>query len=188
MSVLVSKCRPTNHELSKELFKEISENLKIMTDEEWESNRDPYYKRVTSAVYVRTDLDNLVLKLGEDKFVSVEEAPEPLISSNAIYHTLLLDIGYLHGANLLKELFESDSPESRRELAFNSFCFPVGAVEMDDSYVVISNVIVSSARLKLHRMTLNQGFTFQPIESLKDVKDYLQKEILKSLVLVKSEG
>ena len=95
MSVLASSSGrlDTHIEFSKELFTEVSDNLKVFTDEEWESIKDsPEYKNILIAVYVRTDVDNLVLLIDKEKFARISNVP-PFISDSGLYPNILLDIG-----------------------------------------------------------------------------------------------
>ena len=181
MSVLVSKCNSHPAKFSKELFTEISHNVNIVSDEEWESNADKY-KRVMFAVYIRTDVDNLVLMVDKDKFAKVCNVP-PFVLDGGVYDSLLIDSGLVCGKILLDSVFEFKSQESLKRFIGKSTCYPVGAVETLKNYIAVFNVIISSDLLRDTEVLLKRGFHFNPIETL-NVPDSIQKEISESLILV----
>lgn len=185
MSVLSSKCAKTDMSFRKEFFSEVAQNLVLFTDEEWESEKESH-KKVSLAVYVRTDIDNLVLTFNGD-FAKKFDIPAVVLSGD-IYPHLLVDSGFVCGKELLDLAFNTKSEEALKRLAMHSVCFPVGAVETSENYVLVFNVIMSSELLKDSEIQLNQGFYFYPIPYLKNTEDFLQREILKSLVIVESEG
>ena len=188
MSVLVSSSGrlDTHTEFSKELFTEVSQNLKVFTDEEWESVKDnPEYKNILIAVYVRTDVDNLVLLIDKEKFARISNVP-PFISDSGLYPNILLDIGFLYGKSLVESAFSFKSSESLKRFVGNSTCYPVGAVDTANNYVLVFNVVISEKLLRDTEIVLNQGFHFYPIDNL-SVTDSLQKAISKSLVIVKGD-
>ena len=189
MSVLASKVDRVNHDrkFSKELFVDVAKNLKIFTDEEWESVKETLeYKKLLIAVYVRTDTDNLVLLLYKDKFSNVSNVP-PLVTDVGMYPSILVDAGLLCGKNLIDSVFSFSNEEAMKRLVLSSTCFPVGAIETSKKYVVVFNVIVSENILRDKDISLNKGFHFHPIETLY-LDDTLQRDIAESLILVKSEG
>lgn len=188
MSILASKRERLEiyRGFSKELFTEVAQNLKVLTDAEWAINRESLaYKRVYIAVYVRTDRDNLVLMIDKDKFAGVSEVPPSIISSG-IYSNTLIDAGFVCGKNLIDQAFNFKSVEAMKRLVVNSTCYPVGAIETLESFVLVFNIIVSEDLLTDQEISLERGFHFCPIESL-SLTDSLQREISKSLIIVKSE-
>lgn len=188
MSVLVSSSGrlDTHTEFSKELFTEVSQNLKVFTDEEWESVKDnPEYKNILIAVYIRTDVDNLVLLIDKEKFARISNVP-PFISDSGLYPNILLDIGFLYGKSLVESAFSFKSSESLKRFVGNSTCYPVGAVDTANNYVLVFNVVISEKLLRDTEIVLNQGFHFYPIDNL-SVTDSLQKAISKSLIIVKGD-
>lgn len=182
MSVLVSKCEKTYEGFSKELFTEVSQTLKIISDEEWEANEEQS-KKVLFAVYVRTDTDNLVLMVDTDKFAKISHAP-PFITSGGVYPNILIDTGLMCGKSLLDSVFSVKDDKALYRLVNNSACFPVGAVETSKKYVLVFNVVLSSNLLEDNEIALQQGYYFKPIETLK-VSDSLQKDISKSLIIIR---
>lgn len=182
MSVLVSKSRNSYRGFSKELFTEVSDNLKVVSDEEWEVNKE-CYKSITFSVYIRTDVDNLVLMLDDGKFAEVFKAP-PAVVESGVYPLMLVDSGYLCGKSLFDKVFSVKSSEALKRLAMKSMCYPVGAIETSKNYVLAYNVVISSDLLKDTELSLNKGFCFRPIETL-ELSDSLQREIAESLVIVK---
>lgn len=171
---------------SKELFTEVSKNLKVIPEEEWESHKEMLVeKKVLIAVYVRTDVDNLVLLIDKDKFTEIFDVPT-FISDGGLYPHILVDSGLICGKNLIDKAFSFKSAEAMKRLVTNSMCYPVGAVETTKKYILVFNVVLSESLLRDPEITLNQGFYFYPIESL-TLTDSLQKEISESLIIVKSE-
>ena len=187
MSVLIShRNSDSDRKFSKELFTEVVENLKAIPDEEWETTKDMLAdKKVLIAVYVRTDKENLVLMVDEDKFASVSNVP-PFIANGGIYPNILVDSGLVCGKSLIDQAFNFKSAEAMKRLVMNSTCYPVGAVETLKKYVAVFNVIVSEDLLTDSEIILNQGYYFRPIETL-CLTDSLQSEISESLIIVKSE-
>lgn len=182
MSVLVSKCEGSYEKFSKKLFIEVSNNLEIMSDEEWEANKNEF-KSVLIAVYMRTDKDNLVLMTDTDKFATVSQAP-PFMMNGGMYHNFLIDSGLMCGKSILESAFNVKNNEAFYRMVKNSTCYPVGAVETDKNYIAVFNVIISSELLTDTDIVLNQGNHFKPIETL-NVSDTLQKAISESLVVVR---
>lgn len=188
MSVLASKrgCLEFDRKFSKELFTEVSDNLKVFTDEEWESVKDTLeYKKVLIAVYIRTDTENLVLLVDKDKFANISNVP-PFIVDSGVYPHVLVDAGLICGKSLIDSAFSFKSAEAMKRLVMKSTCYPVGAVETLKKYVLVFNVILSESLLRDPEISLRQGFHFHPIESLY-LTDLLQKDISESLIIVKSE-
>lgn len=185
MSILVSKCKASYDKFSKELYTEVSENLRLIPDEDFNEDDVESYKKVLCAVYVRTDTDNLVLLLRKDKFAGIFDIPEP-VSNIGLYDNILIDSGLVNGKNLLDLVFSCKSQEALQRLVLKSTCYPVGAVESRRKYITVFNVIISSEVLRDKEIVLNEGFYFRPIETL-SVQDSLQKEISESLVIVKSK-
>lgn len=188
MSVLASKrcCTEYDRKFSKELFTEVSDNLKVFTDEEWESIKDTLeYKKVLVAVYIRTDVDNLVLMLDRDKFSHLSNVP-PFVVDSGLYPHILIDSGLICAKNLIDNAFSFKSEEAMKRLAVKSTCYPVGAVETSKKYVLVFNAVLSTDLLTDKDIVLKQGFHFKPIETLY-LTDELQREISESLVIVKSE-
>lgn len=184
MSVLISKCANNScKEFSKELFTEIQQNLKIALDKEYFEKDRESFKKVLFAVYVRTEKDNLVLTLREGVIAELSHTP-PYMLSGSLYPNFLLDSGLLCGKNLLDSVFNVQSEEALKRLVTMSTCFPVGAVETTNNYVVVFNVIISDYLLTDSEIALKQGFYFHPIETL-ELSDSLQNEISKSLVIVR---
>lgn len=182
---LVSKCSIPHSSFSKELYTEVSDNLKIMSEEEFEANPEEY-KKVLFAVYIRTDKDNLVLTMNKDRFASVFHIPD-FVVSGGVYPNLLYDSSIACGSEFVNSAFTFSSEEALVRFGGKSTCFPVGAVETAYKYIIVCNIIISSELLIDSEINLSSGFYFHPIETLK-VKDSLQKEISKSLVLVKKAG
>lgn len=188
MSVLASSrgCLDTDRKFSKELFTKVSENLKVFTDEEWKSVKETLdYKKVLIAVYIRTDVDNLVLLIDKDKFANISNVP-PFIVDSGLYPHILVDSGLICGKSLIDLAFNFKSAEAMKRLVVHSTCYPVGAVETSKKYVLVFNVVLSESLLKDPEITLKQGFYFRPIETLHPL-DSLQRDISESLVLVKGE-
>lgn len=188
MSVLASSSGRlnTNVEFSKELFTEVSDNLKVFTDEEWESVKDDLeYKNILIAVYIRTDVDNLVLLIDKEKFAKISSVP-PFMVDTGLYPNILLDMGLLCGKGFIESAFSFKSSEALKRLVVNSTCYPVGAVDTPTDYVLVFNIVISENLLRDTEIVLNQGFHFYPIDNL-SVTDSLQKAVSKSLIIVKSE-
>ena len=188
MSILASKrgCLEFDRKFSKELFTEVSDNLKVFTDEEWESVKDTLeYKKVLIAVYIRTDTENLVLLIDKDRFANISNVP-PFIIDSGLYPHVLVDAGLICGKSLIDSVFSFKSAEAMKRLVMKSTCYPVGAVETLKKYVLVFNVILSESLLRDPEISLKQGFHFHPIESL-CLTDLLQKDISESLIIVKSE-
>ena len=181
MSVLVSKCGSSVKSFSKELYTEVVQNLCIRPKDEWEKNPENL-KSVLFAVYVRTDKDNLVL-VHEGKFASISYIPE-LVLAGGLYPTIANDSGLLCGKDLLDSAFSVKNEKALYRLVGNSTCYPVGAVETSNSFVLVFNVVLSVDLLTDAEISLKSGFHFIPIETLR-VTDELQKTISESLVLVR---
>ena len=183
MSVLVSyRQSESSQKFSKELFTEVSNNLAVFTDEEWESHKDEY-KKVLIAVYVRTCYDNLVLMIDEDKFANIFNIP-PFISDSGIYPTVLIDSGVVNAKEFITSAFAFKSAEALNRFVSQSTCYPVGAIETPKKFVLVFNTIISDEVLRDPDIVLNKGYYFRPIESL-CLSDSLQREISESLVIVK---
>lgn len=188
MSILVSNrgCLKYDRRFSKELFTEVSQNLKVFTDEEWESVKETLeYKKLLIAVYVRTDVDNLVLVIDDGKFANVSNIPN-FISDSGLYPNILLDTGLVCGKNFINSAFSFKSVKAMERLVSNSICYPVGAVETSKKYVLVFSIVLVESLLRDQEISLNQGFHFHPIETLHPT-DSLQIDISESLVIVKSE-
>lgn len=189
MSVLASsrKCLDTDRKFSKVLFTEVSNDLKVFSDEEWESVKETLeYKKILIAVYIRTNIDNLVLLIDEDnKIASISNVPT-FVSDSGIYPNILVDSGLICAKNLIESVFSFKNTEAMQRLVMNSVCYPVGAVETSKKYVLVFNVVLSNTLLVDSDISLKQGFHFHPIETL-CLTDSLQKEISESLIIVKSE-
>ena len=170
---------------SKELFTEVSNNIKVITDEEWAQNSDNY-KRVWFAVYVRTDRDNLVLMIDKDRISNISDPPS-FMNSAGLYPTYLFDSGLMCGKQLIESAFSFKSTEALKRLVGGSACFPLGAYATKISNVLVFNVIVSSSVLSDEEISLKDGFHFVPIQSLK-VRGKDQQTIADTLVLVKDGG
>lgn len=181
--MLVSKCEKSYSGLSKELFTEIANNAKVLTDTEVIPDS---HKIVQFASYIRTSTDNLVLLMDEDCFAMITPPPTYMLGVN-MYPTYLIDSGMLCGKVLIDSAFHFKTDEALLRAVTHSSCFPVGAIETKFSYVLVFNVVISPDLLKDEDVTLNKGFFFNPIESF-STKDNLQRLIAESLVLVKSEG
>lgn len=181
MSVIVSDiCGNSYKEFSKELFTKVSDNLKSVPDTEIANLGKA--KEVLVSVYIRTDKDNLVLVLDEEssRFSNVSS----ITDFTGLYPNFLPDRGLLCGKNLIERVFSVRTEEAIKRLIGNSTCFPVGAVETKNHYVAVFNIVISSSILTDPEIVLNEGFYFHPIETIKP-KDSLQREISKSLVIVK---
>ena len=186
MSILASKKGRLDLN-SKELCVDVANNLKLFTDEEWESVKETFeYKKILIAVYIRTDTDNLVLLLDKDKFASVSNVP-PVVTDVGMYDNILIDSGLMCAKNLIDSVFSFSNEEALKRFVLSSTCFPVGAVETKKKYVLVFNIVVSDNVLKDKEISLNKGFRFHPIETLY-VEDSLQRDISESLIIVKSEG
>lgn len=188
MSVIASKRGHLDYdrEFSKELFNEVADNLAIFTDEEWESIKDTLdYKEVLVAVYIRTNVENLVLLVDKEKFSHISNIPS-FVSSSGLYPHLLIDAGLICGKNLIDLAFSFKSPKATERFVYSSTCYPVGAVETSKKYVLVYNVVIDETLLRDTEISLNEGFHFCPIDTL-IVEDILQREISKSLIIVKSE-
>lgn len=188
MSILASKRGGFERKFSKELFTEVAENLKVFTDEEWASivNDETVFndhKEVLIAVYIRTDVENLVLLINKESFASISNVPS-FITDSGIYSQSVIDAGLICSKSLIDTAFNFKSAEAMKRLVVNSVCFPVGAVETPKNYVLVFNVVMSENLLRDTEISLNAGFHFHPIESL-CLTDSLQKEISESLILVK---
>ena len=186
MSILASTSEHiSDRGFSKELFTEVSKNLKVFTDEEWDSIKDTLeYKKVLIAVYVRT-VDNLVLLIDKDKFANISNVP-PFMCNCGLYPNILVDAGLVSSKSFIESVFNFKYASSAERFVVNSTCYPVGAVETSKKYVLVFNVVLSDTLLSDTEISLKQGFYFHPIESLHPT-DSLQKEISESLVIVKSE-
>lgn len=182
MNVLVSKCENEYREFSKELFTKVSGSLSIIPEEAKEES----HKGILFAVYIRTDTDNLVVMLDDEKFAEVSRVPD-FVLSGGVYPNLLTDSGLLCGKTLLDKVFLVNSGTALHNLVTKSVCYPVGALETTNNYVLVFNIVISADLLKDPEIALKDGFELRPIETLK-FKDLFQKEISKSLVLVKEEG
>lgn len=182
MKILVSKSDKIScGEVYKEVFGEVSRNIEIIDEEELKNKEG--YKRVLFSAYVRTDIDNLVLMLDKGKFAEISSAPS-LVLSGGVYPTLAVDIGLLSGKSILDKAFKVDDYEALKKLIGNSTCFPVGVLETNNNYILVFNVVISNALLQDPSIHLQQGFHFQPIETL-EVSDSLQKSISDTLVIVR---
>ena len=181
MSILLSKCESRVKGFSKDLYTEVVHNLCIKPKDEWTNNPEDY-KSVLFAVYARTDRDNLVLT-HEGKFAFISYIPE-LVLSGGIYPTIANDSGLLCGKDLLDSAFNVKNEKALYRLVGNSTCYPIGAVETSNSFVLVFNVVLSVDLLTDSEISLNSGFHFVPIETFK-VTDELQKTISESLVLVR---
>lgn len=186
MSVLVSSCKTPCKTFSKELFTEVSDNIKILSDEEWKENKDPC-KSVLFALYVRTDTDNLVITSdNKERFAQIYNPP--LTQGSVVYPNLTFDLSLLCGKDLLDNIVTVNSEEALERLALNSTCFPVGALETSKNYVLVFNIIVKLDLItEDSEIKLNKGFYLNPIETL-SFSDSLQSEIAKSLVKVSSDS
>lgn len=188
MSVLASKRSYLEGErkFSKSLYTEVNQNLKVFTDEEWATNLETLeYKKVLIAVYIRTDIDNLVLVIEDGKFANISNVP-PFIVDSGIYPNTLIDAGLVCAKSFIESVFSFKNTEALHRLVANSMCYPVGAVETSKKYVLVYNIIVSEKLLKDKEISLNDGFHFCPIETLK-LADTIQRDISESLIIVKSE-
>lgn len=189
MSVLASKkgCLEHDRKFSKELFTAVADNLKVFTDEEWVTDRNTLdYKKVLIAVYVRTDVDNLVLLTDKDSKIALVSNVQPFILNSGLYPNILIDSGIVSAKNVIDVAFSFKSEEAMKRLVTHSTCYPVGAVETSKSYVLVFSVVLSADLLRDQEITLNEDFHFKPIETL-HLTDLLQRDISESLVIVKSE-
>lgn len=184
MSVLASRCENNYSGFSKNLFTDVSDNVRIFSDKEWEENNDEY-KKVLFAIYIRTDKQNLVLMVDEGKFASIFES-HPVTLSGGVYPNILVDSGMMCSKLFVEQALNFDSDEALQTLCMNSACYPVGAVETSKNYILVFNVIVSTDILSNPNIHLNEGFHLHPIETL-SIEDSLQRDISDSLVIVKSE-
>lgn len=182
MNVLTSYVVATNNTFDKSLYKKVFDNLKIMTEEEL-ANSEQQCKEVCLAVYIRTDVDNLVLMIDKDSISEIVPAPALVTLCGVVYPNILNDASAFIGRQLIDRVFSFKNEEALHRLAELSTCFPVGAVETEDKYITVFNVVISSDLLTDENISLNDGYYFYPIESL-DVTGSVQKEIAKSLVLV----
>ena len=183
MNVLTSYAVATDNTFNKNLYSRLFDNLKIITKEELE-NSEQQCKEVCIAVYIRTDVDNLVLMLDEDSISEVLSAPSIVTDCGTVYPTILIDASTYLGRLLIDKVFTFKNHDAIFRFAKLSTCYPVGAVETKDKYITVFNVVISSNILTDKDIVLNEGYCFYPIESL-NLTDILQKEIAKSLVLVK---
>lgn len=186
MNILVSHCINTEGARGGKLFNSVNASLKVIPEEELGSSEKPC-KRVSIAVYLRTDIDNLVLMLDKDSIAKLFPVPSLITNSGVVYPTLLVDSGLVIGKNFIESAFTFDSAEALENFVKFSTCFPVDAIETEDSFIIVFNVIVSRKFfLSNTDFKFNNGYVFYPIESLK-LEDSIQKEISKSLVLVKGD-
>ena len=183
-NILVSDCKESHREFSKDLFSEVSQNL-VLIPEDLLGNEDNNYKKVEFAVYVRTNSkDNLVLYLGDNKIAETYEAPDCVVNGG-VYNSVLFDAGVMCGKRLVDSCFRFKSQRAYRDFVRNSVCYPVGAVENKDKYVLVFNVIMSSELLQDSEITFSDNVSFKPIKDIhKSICDPLQIEISKSLVEV----
>ena len=186
MSILVCErgLNTYDKKFSKELFKNVRDNLKLFSDEEWELAKKDY-KEVMIAVYIRTDIDNLVLTPDGEEFAVIMNAPSFMLSGG-MYHNLIIDLGIMCAKRVIDSTFNFEHDVALHRFVGNSACYPVGVADSDDSYVFAFNVIMSSDLLKDPCISLRSGFHFHPIESL-TFTDSLQKAISESLVIVNNE-
>lgn len=186
MKIIASKrvSSDSSIKFSKELFRGVSSDLTVFSEEEWESYKDNY-KEVQFAVYARTDTDNLVLLLDKDKFASIKKAPF-FVANSGLYPNILVDSGLICGKSFIDFAFDFKSKEAMERLVAHSICYPVGAVETSEKYVLVFNIVLSESLLRDPEISLKQGLHFYHIETL-HTADSLQKAISESLIIVKSE-
>lgn len=168
---------------SKEAFTEISNNLKIIDDEEFNSGE---HTKVQFSVYMRTNLGNLVLMIDDGKIANVTEAPY-FMSSMGLYPTYSYDVGLMCGKLFIDSAFNVKSAEALKRLVTSSTCYPVGAYCTEHKYILVYSIVVSADLLSDPEINLKDGFRFVPIQSL-EVDGTFQKRIADTLVIVKSEG
>lgn len=180
MSILVSHCDEQYEGFSKDLFIQVAMNSKI-TD-----SVTPPDKEVTVAVYMRTDRGNLMLTHGGE-FYTITDVPSLMLTAGWQYQVnALIDAGLVRGKEYILDAFKISSEKALREFATKSTLYPVGAVETPDSYLVAFSVVMSEDLLRDPQFVLNEGYEFTPIETYTPEGD-VQREIFKSVILVKSE-
>ena len=177
---LFSYCYTTYPEVSKEAFSDISSNIVIKDSLDSDSQ---CYLPVKFAVYIRTDKGNLVLVNNEGNFAEILDAPDSMLSGG-VYPTISYDAGIMCAKSFLDSAFTFKTNEALQRLVLNSTCFPVGAFAINDSYILVFNVILSQSLLFDPEISLNSGFSFIPIQTVCGIKDRCQSEISKTLVLV----
>lgn len=191
MSFLVSKASDISPigVFNKSLFTLIKEGLKLV-DETPEG-----YKPVHFVCYLRTDKDNLVMTKYNGSYLSLDESALSLFTlcSDVVetYPNLLVDLCLLSSKTLLESAFQTSERSHLERIVTNSTCYPVGAIETEDNYYIVSNIIVSLDVLnELSSPTttpISRGYYLKPIETLSP-EDALEKAIASSLVLVKSNN
>ena len=184
MSVLVSRItsKTPMREFSKDLFTEVHRNLEVVPDD-YNRVYTEEYKEVKVATYIRTDTDNLVLVLDDGSISKVSDIP-PI--SFGVYPSILIDCGLQISKDFITSSFTFKSEEALRKFGIKSTCYPVGAIMSQSECIAVFSIIISESLLREPDIILNSGLQFRPIETL-HFEDELQREISKSLVLVKSE-
>lgn len=175
---LYSKSANSKVGFDKKLFLEVEEN--VILSEFPQSN----YKPVYFVAYARTDYDNLVLLWNNELALNIKYDAGNMTPS--LYLNLFDDVGLFCGKSLLDNVFSSVSVASWQDIAKKSTCYPVGAVETEDSFYVVFNVVLSVDLLRRSDIELKVGYTFSPIETYA-TEDTLCKAISKSLVIVKDK-
>lgn len=164
---------------SKSLYTSVNEGLKLSKKDLSEDG----YKKVLIAPYIRTMRDNLVVV--HDGFMS--PVSDPVILSNELYPNYLIDTGFVRAKNYLEVAFVAKTTKAMMRIVENSTCFPVGAFEVNDSVIVVFNIIVLDDLFRDPEIALSDGFTLLPIE-VYHPEDYTQGKLAESLVIVKEEG
>lgn len=194
MSLLVSRTDSQFiYSFSKSLFTDVRRGLKLVEEVE---DIPEGYKPVHFASYLRTDKDNLVLvNQNAGSYLSLDESalPDFTLASDLVenYPNILVDLSMLTCKTLLDSAFSFSSKDRLQEFVMNSQCFPVGAVESDLSFYVVSNIVINSDILTRFsdpsESFLNHGYCFKPIETLR-AKGSLEKAVSKSLIIVSDRG
>lgn len=165
---------------NKELFRLIRDNSIISNDLEAIGNRLP----VKFAIAMRTTEGNLVLTDFEDNAFFIES---PKTSGTTMYPNLIYDLGLQMCKYVIDLVLKEVSLVDLIPIIRQSMAYPVGAMCCEDYHLIVFHIVLTDTVLRDPKFKLFSGFKFVPIQTYAP-KNKEQEELVKSLVIVQSEG
>lgn len=167
----------------KELYSLINDHLIIVSEEDTEVLKET--KPVRIATYLRTDYDNLIVIDTNKEGQPFARIFDPVYVPSKAYPSCLYDLGIMTSKNYVDDILYT-SAEGYELLANKSSCFPVGALETEEEFIIVFNAIMSCELVSNEEVRLDKGYKYCPIEKYKP-EDAIQEEIAKSLAIVSNK-
>ena len=168
------------NKFNKELFRLVCDNSLVISNLKAIGSRLP----VKFAIAMRTTEGNLLLTDFEDNAFFVES---PNTLGEITYSNFIYDLGLHMCKSVIDLVLKEVSPVDLIPIIKQSTAYPVGAMCCEEYHLIVFHIVLKDTVLQDPKFKLFSGFKFVPIQTYTP-KNKEQEELVKSLVIVRSEG